>query len=101
MFKGCSSLIYLDFQNFDMSRISEDGKRENMFENCKNLEYINMKNYKPSNLGNKYLFNDCPKNLVVCTENSDFITLIEEKECNVVNCSDKWYESQKKTKYGD
>ena len=96
MFKGCSSLIYLDFQNFDMSRISEDGKRENMFENCKNLEYINMKNYKPSNLGNKYLFNGCPKNLVVYTENSDFITQIEEKECNVVNCSDKWYESQKK-----
>ena len=94
MFYNCASLIYLDFPNLDLSSATNIN---DMFTNCKNLEYINIKNYKPSNsLGGQYLFNDSPKNLVVCTEDVDLIDTIKNHECNIVNCSDNWYEYRKK-----
>ena len=74
----------------------------NMFSNCRSLEYINIKYYKPSTtLERTYYFSDSPKNLVVCTEYQDLISLIEEHECNKVYCSDDWYENRNKLNSDD
>ena len=68
-----------------------------MFLNCNNLEYVNIRNYKPSKtLGSSYYFSQNPKNLVVCTEDKDFIDIIESHDCNIVNCLNDWYNYRKK-----
>ena len=94
MFNGCTSLISLYFENINMSSVI---RLTNMFYNNTKLEYVNIKNYISSKtLGSSYYFNESLKNLVVCTEDKDLITIIESHECNIVNCLDDWYNYRKK-----
>ena len=97
MFKGSSSLTSLNFPNLDTSNITDSIYIENIFAKCFNLEYINIKNYKAKKFSLKLdYFKDTKKNLVICTENQDLITIIEKNECFNVNCLDNWYEFRKK-----
>ena len=94
MFNGCTSLISLYFENINMNSVT---KMTNMFFNLTKLEYLNIRNYIPSKtLGSSYYFNESLKNLVVCTEEKDLIDIIENHECNIVNCLDDWYNYRKK-----
>ena len=94
IFNGCSSLKYLYFSNFKATNIIS---MDNMFLDNINLEYVNIKNYQPSNnVETYYFFNNCPKNLVVCTENAALKNIIESHDCNTVNCLDNWYDYRKK-----
>ena len=75
---------------------------DNMFLDNINLEYVNLKNYQPSNnVETYYFFNNCPKNLVVCTENAALKNIIESHDCNIVNCADDWYNYRKKINKDD
>ena len=94
MFDGCTSLISLDFQNFDLSSASNIN---NMFHKCNNLEYVNIKNFIPKVNSNQYnFFNDCPNNIVICLDNDELINKIKINDCNTFDCSDNWKESKNK-----
>ena len=94
MFDGCTSLISLDFQNFDLSSASNIN---NMFHKCNNLEYVNIKNFIPKVNSNQYnFFNDCPNNIAICLDNDELINKIKINDCNTFDCSDNWKESKNK-----
>ena len=93
MFSGCTSLISLDFPNIDLSKATSIS---NVFYNCNNLLYINFKNYIPSTKPSYYYFTQSPKNLVVCVQDNVLKGIIEEHECNTVNCSENWFMYRKK-----
>ena len=115
MFKNCKSLVSLDLSNFKTNRVSNMNylfsgcilltsinianfevksscSTSDMFSNCQNLEYVNLKKFNR----NGYFISDCQKNLVICSENNNLIEEIKKHECNVVDCSNNWYEKKKK-----
>ena len=97
MFNGCTSLISLNLSNFNTSLVNDMKK---MFYNCNNLQYINLKNFEQkSNLHYPNIFNGIPKNVIVCIDEDkahDLYHLIENFNCYNIDCSDDWYENQKK-----
>ena len=97
MFSGCTSLLSLDLSNFNTSLVQN---MEGMFYNCKNIQYINLKNFE-QNEGLKFpkIFNEIPKNVIVCINEQkapDLFKLIKELNCSNVYCLDNWYNQQKK-----
>ena len=94
MFNNCTSLKFLFFENID---ITENMTNKNdMFLNCDNLEYINLNSFKSSEIIETNFFVGTSKNLVVCTNNSNLIDIIENYECITINCFDNWYDYKKK-----
>ena len=101
MFDGCLGLKILDISNFNIPKVINV---TNMFGNCGKLEYINIYKYESNTiLENNYynLFKDTSKNLVICTENANLTSIINNDECHIVNCLDNWYESRKKINIDD
>ena len=99
MFNNCSSLTSLNLSNFETSKVKEI---DNMFDGCKNLEYINMLNFKEKSLGEEYsnMFDNVPKNIVVCINKNNIQTKIYNQisniTCSMEDCSDDWKLKQNK-----
>ena len=96
IFDGCKSLlVYLDFQDMDLSSADNIG---NMFDKCNNLIYVNIKNYKINYNNRNYdFFKNSPSNIAVCTENEELKEKIKlYKGCSFIGCSDNWYELMNK-----
>ena len=91
MFSGCSSLISLDFSNFDTS---SSRNITGMFSGCPNLKNINLKNVKISELTNiTSLFSHESKNLILCMNDSNSLKrIISATDINnkTVDCSSDW-----------
>ena len=95
MFNGCSNLTFLDLSNFNFSSIKDQNNIANMFQSCNKLEHINLMNatiileYFLNNQDLKTIF----EGLVICTSlNNNMI--INEKECEILNCSGNIKENQ-------
>ena len=47
MFSHCKSLITINIQNFDVSKVTD---MIYLFHNCENLKYLNLPNISPLNI---------------------------------------------------
>ena len=97
-FRYCESLTTLDLTPLEIPNLDF----RFLFYDCKNLEYINFKNYDESKVRNnwKLEFDDkVPKNLVICIEETiaqNLFSTLSNRECTVIYCGDDWREKQKK-----
>ena len=121
MFNNCSSLVSLDLSNFDTSQVtsftgmfshsksltslnlsnfitSKATSMERMFRNCINLEYINLdKANSNSNPDLNMIFENIPKNLVICINNLNNINSeLTDLTYYSNDCSENWRSAQKK-----
>ena len=104
MFYNCYNLTSLNLSNFDFSKISryKDKQVSSMFYNCSKLNYLNIEKYIPNSRSNhliieQIIFNTT-KNLAICINNINTISQenINKTLCPLFDCSDKFYEKQKK-----
>ena len=95
MFFDCSKLYILNLSKVNISKISN---MANMFYNCKKLEYINLKNavVQSVSVTMNNIISNTSLNLVVCTFDNLLIAKVKEKECVIIDCSEKWKENRKK-----
>ena len=98
VFYDCKSLKSLDLSKLDLSNVIDFRK---MFNGCENLEYINFINYNESKIIGNYLTLDniIPPNLVICINVSLAPKLYESlknRTCTVVYCGKDWKTKQKK-----
>ena len=85
MFSGCSNLISLNLSNFNTSSVTS---MSNMFYGCNNLENINLINAK-INLNiitSSSIFSNLPSNLIICTENENWLKIFNLSDKQYVNC---------------
>ena len=101
IFKNCFSLISVDFSNFVLTGINSSATMNYMFSGCKNLKYINFNNsYFNTNLQFISPFDDIPENIAYCIdENHPLNSLLSQKGCSILDCSDNWQEKQNKIIY--
>ena len=73
-----------------------------MFRDCSKLEYINLNNFDNSKIGTiYYMFDNLPKNAVICLKEIDTQSKILLKfkshiRCAAIDCTDDWRSKQKK-----
>ena len=79
-----------------------------MFYNCKNLEYINLQNFNEIKLSDdsihyNNMFKNIPDNVVICinTENTKnkILSQINNIKCKTIDCSNDWRLNQTKIIY--
>ena len=91
MFKGCSSLKYLNISSFVFS--GSNLNMDSMFSGCSSLIELDIKNFGTSTNADKNdIFKGISKNIILRTKNSDLSTLIQYYENKKVNCSEEWGE---------
>ena len=101
MFQGCASLKYVDISNFNTELVNSF---DYLFYGCSNLKFIN---FNFANISGSFttidMLNNVPDNIVYCIndENLNMMnTIIEElntnKLCSINDCTDNWYQNQKK-----
>ena len=101
MFQGCTSLKYVDISNFNATLVSSF---EHLFSGCSNLKFINFNKMEVADSFNIInMFKDVPENIVYCIndENLNMINIIIKelnttKLCSINDCTDNWYQNQKK-----
>ena len=96
MFYGCTNLKSLNLSNFDASNVTN---MNSMFYSCTNLNYINLNNFtEKKRLDITNIFYGVPDNMVVCLSknSSKIFSVIKDKKCYSIDCSDDWEIEQKR-----
>ena len=97
LFSGCTSLESIDLSSFSLSSITN---MNDMFNSCINLKYINLKNaIKKTGFTFTKIFEGIPINIVFCFDKENVPSLyteIKKKNCAIYYCSDNWKEIQLK-----
>ena len=97
LFRNCYSLKYLDLSKLDISRILY---LDDIFKGCSSLEYINFNNYVESKVSLKpSIGNEIPSNLVICLNQTNAPSLyntLSNRKCTVIYCREDWREHQTK-----
>ena len=102
MFSGCSSLSYLNINNFDTKSVTT---MENMFRGCESLISLNLSNIQISeNTNYDNMFFKCSDNLIYCANNELYEKIqkqLTDKNCakRVFNCTTDLNEIPKKIIY--
>ena len=97
-FINCESLYSLDLSPLVLPKLDF----RNLFDNCKNLEYINFINYDESKVrkGMDLEFDDkVPHNLVICINETlapKLYSSLIKRACTIIYCGKDWRENQKK-----
>ena len=94
MFNGCESLSSLNLSNFVSSELIN---MVSFLSGCISLEYINLKNFNGSKrIWADYFFKGVPDNIVICTNDNNFILDLLDDDCYALDCSNDWKLNQKK-----
>jgi hypothetical protein len=98
IFKDCFSLISVDFSNMKLAGMNSTLKMNYIFSGCKNLRFINFTNFQESENSNfTHIFDGIPENIVYClNEKSLLYSLLSQKNCSLLDCSENWQDNQKK-----
>ena len=89
MFKGCSSLKYLNISSF-IFKITSNLNMSNMFSGCSSLIELDIKNFATStNAIIDNIFKGISKNIILCNKNNAFNKLITSYEYKIVKCSEE------------
>ena len=88
MFNGCSNLISLNLSNFNTSSVT---RMDDMFYGYNNLENINLVNAKINpNMESSSIFSNLSSNLIICTENEDWLKIFDLSDKQYINCIKKY-----------
>ena len=99
LFKNCYSLKSLDLSKLDLSNVVYF---DSIFDGCKSLEYINFINYDDSKVKlnlKPTIGKEIPSNLVICINQekaSSLYNSLNKRDCTLIYCEENWRERQNK-----
>jgi len=97
LFQNCYSLKSLDLSKLDLSKVVY---LDDIFKGCKSLEYINFFNYDESKATFKpSIGTEIPSNLVICINKEKAPILfnsLDKRDCTIIYCDENWREKQNK-----